>query len=436
MKYFSPRYLLSISILIWFILKLIAPIEYNVELSIKALMYLIINILFFYLGTYLYDVICFSYLKRSAKNCGDFICIKKINKAYNIIAFLATLGIFLRFYDLIYLKSFFSYGSITNFRIYYIESSTNLVSILSAVLFPLCIVLLIIAINFKDKLSSCKLFYAILAASTIFVYTILRGGRTTITLVIIMVIASAAISENIKILDIKKFLLYFKIKKNSIKMILDLIVVFLMFFAYSIRILISRLYEMGFTVETHLKYMETVRHLAINDYVWSIVESNDYLGYIVYTFISIMHYFIHGFYQFILLFNYFDMDNMAYGAFQFYPIWKVLAALNLSNINKSFLDSIVETKGVYTTFWGPVLTDFGMFGFIYCFILGIIAESSWVKATKRKVMHILLYPYIASVILHSPFLNMIQSGMGLYFLIAIILSGYIFKSVNFKVVYK
>ena len=67
--------------------------------------------------------------------------------------------------------------------------------------------------------------------------------------------------------------------------------------------------------------------------------------------------------------------------------------------------------------------DFGYWGLFYCFVLGLMAQMSFKRATKGDALHRLVYPYAAAVILHSSYLNMIQSGYGLYFLLALLVSG-------------
>ncbi|MCG6199247.1 oligosaccharide repeat unit polymerase [Anoxybacillus sp. LAT_38] len=329
---------------------------------------------------------------------------------------IGLIGLMFRFYDLFFIKEFLSYGSIAAYRLYGNTNETTVIGIVSSFLYPFSIIALVFSfhvngIKLKDKL-------LIFVNTFLFiVYIYLLGGRTSLSLLAGMVLISFIIKR-------KKLSLVFNLKR-----ILLIISIFLLFFIYSSIILINRLEEMGFTIYDHLNYMQNERHFIVKGWFADIHSDNILVNSLKYTFISLVHYLLHGYYQFFLLFEYFDINNLGFGAYQFYPIFKLGNFIGFDTPDFDKLMGNLETQGVYTTFFGPVYTDFG-FGsltFLFMFIFGFICQLSYKKAINGNLSNILIYSYLGTVLMHSSFINMIQSGMGLYVFVSMLLSVLLLK---------
>ena len=197
----------------------------------------------------------------------------------------------------------------------------------------------------------------------------------------------------------------------------------LVFFFYSLSVLVERLDTMGFSVVNGLEFLEEHHHMHIDDSVMDLAEESEIVAGLTYTIVSLQHYFLHGYHQFFLLEQTFDLSNATLGATQFYPIAKFMGVVGLDTWSATELESILEEPGVYYTFFGQVYMDFGYWGFLYCFLIGLIAQMSWNRARIGDTLHRMVYPFLAAVMCHSSYLNMFQSGQGVYLLFALLVAG-------------
>ncbi|TBL67772.1 O-antigen polymerase [Paenibacillus thalictri] len=423
MKYLSPRYIFSLSISIWIVLYLFSPIEYIYTPSKMAIIVIISYIFFFYLGTYLISLFNTVFiLKGYVQNNNEFDSFR-VKKIYNILFVVTSIGILLRFYDLLIVKSFFSYSSITDFRINYEANDSGIVSITSAILFPFGVALSMFTIYLYKYLGSKHYILSFISLMCILFYPVLRGGRTTLTLLFVIIAVSIVLTNPA---FIKK-----QLKKLFIYVIL--FIFGLLFFVYSMNIIIDRLEFNGFTIPSHLEYMQPEYGIFIPENIIDLTRNEGIVAKLIYTLISLSWYCTHGLFEFFYLFDNFSLDNLVFGAQQFYPIFKFLELVGLSSITQEYLSSIVPMPGVYTTFYGPVFIDFGYLGFLYCFLLGVLIQYLWTKIQINTPIGLFLYPFFASVLLHSAFINMIDAGFGLYFLVSLIISVCIVKYIGIRV---
>jgi hypothetical protein len=428
LRFFSPRWLVTISFSIWLLLALVSPISYEIEPSLMAILVLASYAVFFFAGTLAYRgiVTCCGPegtvtavpLDRDS-SCRQLSGVR-LRRVFMILLIIATVGLALRYYDLFAIKSYLSFASASDFKINYDESLTSygLSSVVSAVMAPFAVALFCFTARFKERIPFSFRVMALLLLGAFIAYIVLRGGRTAITLILIVYLTSLALSGR---LDRPK-MSWSLLRRVSLAALVSGV-----FFYYSLALLVGRLEVFGLTVVPALDYMEAAHHLALSGPVIELASTSQFVGAVVYTAISLVHYFVHGYYQFFLLFDTFEFQNMTYGAAQFYPFVKMLNVMGFNAVTSVHLLEIVEEPGVYTTFFGPVYMDFGYFGFAYCFVLGFFCELSWYRARMGSLFHFMVYPFLASVLFHSSFLNMIQSGMGLYLLVALIAAGYILK---------
>lgn len=416
MNYISPIKLFTMAWLVWVFIDLISPLKFNIIPSVKGIIILIFFIFSFYLGNLLYIILPKKYEVRIGK-----IYPKKIRMAAIIILSLALIGILLRYYDFIFIKGFVNYSSITDFRLNYSEGdvSYSIVTIIGSILMPMAIGTLMLSIYFGEIMGKTYKTISIILLIGLLSYFVLRGGRTTISLIFIMLITTLIFSGyNFK--HLKPYLIIFVP----------------VFFLYSIILLKERLNYMGFQMYSHLAYWEKTRHFNLDEKIFSMLLENNFIASIIYTLISLIYYFQHGIYQFLHQIEFYSSELLTYGGTTFYPIYKLLGIIGLPIKDATFIQQTIWIDpGFYYSFYGPILMDFGYFGFVFCILLGYYAQYSWKQACSKEVTHLMIYPYIASLIIHMPFLNMINYGMGLYFFIAMVLCGLICKILGVKNLY-
>lgn len=414
-KLISPRGLFIGSFLIWFVLFLISPIKYTYTPSIKSILFLFICFIMFIGGSFFSEVF-FRRRQPAIANTKERLINLNKEKILFIISVIGLLGVVLRVIELIVFEQFFAYSSIADFRLYKVSAGgdSSLVGVISSFFYPFTVVSLIIFISFSNWSRLIKVI-VITNTSLYIIYNLLLGGRTSFSLLIIMIVITFLFKGGTLkyILKPRKMILYF----FSITI----------FFFYSYIIMFNRLKEMGFSFQTHLVYTQNGRGFIIRDVFQELDISNTILGGLFYTFISFYHYLLHGYYEFFKLFDSFKIQNISFGAYEFYPIFKFFGFLGYDVKPYEFYSSNLEAVGVYSTFFGPLYTDFGYFSFVVMFLLGVICQLFYKKAKRGDLTSIILYSYLGAVLLHSSFINMIQSAMGLYILISIILSNTIIK---------
>ncbi len=423
MKAISPRRLMAYSLGVWLLLFIVAPMSYDVPVPLAGLIFLLGNIVAFVIGTGTHDL-----SRKIAGRNPDVIPESNIvpenrSRTHLIITLFIVLGIggaLLRYYDLFVIKSYFAYGSYADFRLNYDAAAIDFgpVSVLSSVLFPFSVLPMLLVIYYRDISTNIQRITAYALSGGFVVYFALRGGRTGITLVAVMAVIALVLSGRLgAVVRSRRF-----IRLASVGAI-----AFVAFFVYSATILGDRLEAMGFTFVSGLEYLETAHHITMAGWVMDIAEQSELAEAVVYTITSLVHYFLHGFYQFSLEFSAFEPQGVFYGAFQYYPVAKFFNVLGLETVTAAQLSAAMVEPGKYTTFYGPVLQDFGYFGFVYCAVLGFISQISYRRAVAGDRLHRVLYPFAAAVILHSSFLNMIQSGTGVYFLTAFLAGGVLLR---------
>jgi len=86
---------------------------------------------------------------------------------------------------------------------------------------------------------------------------------------------------------------------------------------------------------------------------------------------------------------------MYYIIYEFYSVYKMLGIFGL-NENKNFtqINELLNRVGLYTTFWCPFYYDFGLFGIILIFFIGILVASIRNNFYSYSTFHLLLYPIV------------------------------------------
>jgi hypothetical protein len=132
-------------------------------------------------------------------------------------------------------------------------------------------------------------------------------------------------------------------------------------------------------------------------------------------------YILHGSHEFALaLPTYFSQASWTWGGTTFDVLRKPLCMFSDSTSCNATAISQTRT-GVYTTFWGPFVQDFGPWTEVACLVLGL-ALALLHRQARASFAWFPLYLYFAAVVVLSPVVNLIQSGLGVY----IIVGGLIF----------
>jgi len=142
---------------------------------------------------------------------------------------------------------------------------------------------------------------------------------------------------------------------------------------------------------------------------------------LLFSLINFLHYLVHGVVEWFRLFEHVGLSNYYLGVYEFYPVVKIFSILGLSIPSFMELAQVAHKTGVYTTFWGGFILDFGIFSFFVSFVLGIISMGLYRGAQFGSFTCYLLYPVFAAQIVFSSVMN-ILSGVVVYYLVSILIS--------------
>jgi len=402
----SPIKAIIFSMVLWSIAYIFHTHSYTIILKSNGIFILAIYVIAFILGATFLKVIERNKESLEVSHEGTY------NKKWiNTLIILSIIGLLTKGYDLIVNKNYLSYSGSSDFKSNYTGDSFNFISLISALLFPMALLLLLAYIDDKKSFEKKQKIAVWANFGGIILFSVAIGTRTQITFIAVAVLF---------IFFSKKLNLS---KSKKIKIIAFISVFLIGFFFYSVTILSDRLQYQKKNTSDALIYLEKMHHVDLDDFIWNFLDNNVVSGEIIYATVSLRHYLIHGIYQFQLLVDVFDTDNIAYGQYQFNPIFKGLSLLGVSYRTIGNIENFVPESGVYSTFFGDVYIDFGIYGFIYMFFLGVISQMIFSRRNNKNYK--LMYSIIYSIILHMFFINMISYAMGLYFIISFILGLYI-----------
>lgn len=142
---------------------------------------------------------------------------------------------------------------------------------------------------------------------------------------------------------------------------------------------------------------------------------------LLFSVVNFLHYIVHGVVEWFRLFNHVGLEVHYLGSYQFYPIVKILSILGFNIPSFLELADVAHKTGVYTTFWGAFILDFGYYSFLAAFILGVVSMSLYNGLFNSSFISYLVYPVLAAQLIFSSIMN-IFSGVVVYYLVAIFLS--------------
>jgi len=431
MSVINPIKLLLVSLLIWFLIYIQIPAEY---IYTGSLFFPILTLVSFLLA-FIFGVIS---LKRSSVKVIGVPPVKKLKQIIYFMFLLGFAGVLLKIYVGYFNSEIFSADNVFEQRLENMnkELTGGFMGIIGSILFPFAFVsLLMVLYNFRI-FSKTFIFLSIIFGSYPFIETVFMGGRTIIALLgttlIFVLIASYNKNSMIasrKVLWFGKQL--FKLPEFFFKkrFFIPFILLTILFTTYSFNVVNSRLQRFGYGDAT-LKVWER------EDYQW--VKFNDDFKATYYTsseedkarmigYYSLKHYFAHGMVEYVRLVNHLDSTTgYFYGQYEFSVFFKFFRAFGVPLKSTKDMQTKLDRKAVYSTFFGPFYLDFGIFGIIILFFLGRFIKRVYIHAQNRNTQYVVFYGYLSTIIITSAFINFIL-GSSSYYLFAFFIALFLFK---------
>ncbi|MGF6591388.1 hypothetical protein [Pseudomonas sp. 2835] len=190
-----------------------------------------------------------------------------------------------------------------------------------------------------------------------------------------------------------------------------------------------RTQQMGLDPVASMELSGYARFAPASAQVVEYLGQNDSSGLagLIYALTHFSQYITHGLYEFFYLASLVDGAS-TYGLQSFYiPAKIIMSALGKGDIEEVLIDGVIR-PGVYTTLFGPVVYDFGIWGgalacVIFAVALGLVARA----VSRQGIAWLPMYLIFCSFLPFFLVVNLFVSGIGQYAMIAAVLLGLILR---------
>ena len=376
--FMSPFFVsLSLGLISWILIFFVFSLEPVFPLSNKLLSYVLLSYLSIILG---YLVI--PDVKKEVIPNSSFIYTNSIK----LIILIVLISFLLRYIDLFLIRgASFSY-SIRENRILIQNESPNLIFIIASVTRYLFFVPIILFLHSKKK-SKNLLFLCLFLFLLPFVEGMIRGTRNSFFYPTILLV--------ITLLYFKKI----KFKKLHISIIL---IVSAVLFLIATSILKKR------EVRNESDYKKLTSISIYNDFLKPkkfVIEKihktkNEQLKQLLISGLQTGQYYTHGLYEFNHLIKTYEENkelNFQYGKFIFFNYCKLTNRLGITNLDLYKIKSANPREYSFITFFGGLYIDFGWFGLIVMFFLGMIQKLLFNQVKKKNAQFLPLFIFLIFV---------------------------------------
>ncbi|MDD3352754.1 hypothetical protein [Zoogloea sp.] len=149
-----------------------------------------------------------------------------------------------------------------------------------------------------------------------------------------------------------------------------------------------------------------------NELALHLMSQGDTLGQVVASVMPIFQYYLHGLFEFGLLWDRPDGQEFGYGVGHFAPYLKALSVFGLTESLST--ESLYYRSGIFTTFFGTLWMDFGWFGPLVMLFFGLICKYVAEKARGGYLQALPIYVYFCVVIFFMPVVSFLISAQGMY----------------------
>jgi hypothetical protein len=140
----------------------------------------------------------------------------------------------------------------------------------------------------------------------------------------------------------------------------------------------------------------------------------------------IFQYYLHGIYEFCLLWERPDSQIFLNGIEHFFPYIKLLSMAGI--VDQSVISQQPYLReGVFTTFFGPLWVDFGFLSILIIFIFGFLVKRIANIAREREPAALPLHSFFCVVVFFFPVVNLIVSAQGMYTINAFVIFYFLMR---------
>jgi hypothetical protein len=394
----SPTRIALLGIATYLVLFIVAPVHVVITQSLLPYLYIALCYGAFFAGCFL------------ARSQGRALAHKfsddQLRTIHRVTTIVASIGALLKLTDLFIVRGVSLGGTFLDRRNEMDTVGANPVSIVCAVLLPACLLVPFTWQLLRERklttLTQTILTHALLSVPVLGAVMITGGRSQLVIYAVVYMIYS----------------IYLGRMRFRPKVLLGVVAGGLVLMVISIAIFNSRLESLHMKPLTSIYSSGYAYTLQPQDWIAGVVDRNQgIIGNFAFALLVTCQYYLHGVFEFV-----FQMQNAPaehiWGAASFNAYYKFLAYFMGWPSPDDLWFAVTVRRGIYTTFFGPVFSDFGWFGLPYLLAFGVLAQRLWETARFGRFAALPLYAYVMYLIFLFPVTNGVTGNQGLYTLTA------------------
>lgn len=401
----TPLGFVAVGLLFWLAIRLTSTyVFYGSDLHASGMLFIACFLACFLAGTWLAPKWSKSWVKLWL-DPGDSRDVRTIQTVALVLAGLTCLFVTLRIYDLIANRGLLEYANVQQARMAdntVIEGrTTGGIGLISGLGYPIAIPAIVFGMLFRKSLEKWQFWTVIGSFGYYGFFVLLSGSRYILIGPLFLVLVAFILGNGVM-----------KVRWRHIVMAIAGFAVVFGFITVGTR---TRDALFGATTATEtLEVMPArLQYGAQPDFVDWFAEQPEPAQEAMLGWISFSWYVNHGLYEFQVLLDYYDPDVQSLGSAQFSRVFYFFRVLGLTDIDDDLWMGQIKNNGFYTSFFGPVVMDFGFWGgMCFMLVLGGVFAFTWHGAQQGQLLCLMIYPYFGSVLFSFPTNNLIMAGLG------------------------
>lgn len=412
LKILSPLKIYFLGLIAYLALWIVAPVNFNFQGNSNSIIILILYNLLFVLG------LLVGYRRKKDSYTNVLISNKNISKLIKTTAMLGLLGLLVRCFERVFIRSggAISTDFIANREMISAGGSGSLAligALLSSFLYFLpFLILLSRSAGFRYKYHYILLLVSIL--NPLFDVAF-QGSRSSLVMYLSIFTISAIATGTLK----------FNAKKVMFLLALSVILIW-----FGGSVFWQRTVQLGLDPISSMQTSGYAIFAPASDFVLSYLtnEKNGIISGLLFSAVNFSQYFLHGMYEFFYLAANTNTST-TFGLQTLYIPAKIITSIFGGSDIETLNAKGILRPGVYTTFFGPILYDFGPTGgAIASFCFGSITGLLHRTIYKQKIWWAPLYLIFSAFLPFLFVVNLFTSGGGQYAIISAIPLAILIKS--------
>lgn len=394
-----------VGLIVYLLLLLVSPISVVHEIEAFSVGFVVLSYALFILGAFLASKI--KLLKVRPLFTGF-----DVGKRRFCLAVGAVISVVMFAYDRFLMRGASLAGDFLERREALVDAGSSSFGVLSAVLLPATYLYLFETLRgrkFGERIGRGQVLLAILLSLIHPAIGLLFGSRSTLLSSLVFLIA---------------FLLYFRERPIGWRLILGVAALMLSVIMFSGYVFLDRLNVMNMVATYSMEYSVYAFTVQPSDAAKEILGAgqNSFIFFVIFSLISFSQYYTHGLLE--LLYQVSNENQIVHssGAFMLYIPYKLVASfVDLPNVF-DIMESAKISAGAYTSFFGPVHSDFGWYSIFFMLLFGFYSQRTH-EVSKVAIDYVPLSILLSATAFFFPVVNFLLFGVNFYNLVGFVVFG-------------